>query len=97
MSASTARDWYRNVTAGGPVWVDLGHGARTEAEHAVLPMDEAVTLLAAYEQRNRLSLPVLRRALSRLVGWRYTGSDEDQRRLADDLPMVRFTPARRAA
>ena len=53
-----------------------------------------VTLLEAYERRNRLATPVLRRALSRLVGRRYTGSDEDRRRLADDLPMVRFTPGR---
>ena len=86
-------DWYRNVTAGGPAWVDLGRGPRA-ADHEVLPADEVVTLLEAYERRNRLATPVLRRALSRLVGRRYTGSDEDRRRLADDLPMVRFTPGR---
>jgi deazaflavin-dependent oxidoreductase (nitroreductase family) len=85
-------DWYRNVTAGGPVWVDLGRGPRP-ADHEVLPTDEAVTVLAAYERRNRLAAPVLRRALGALVGRRYTGTDADRRRLAEDLPVVRFTPA----
>ncbi len=85
-------DWFRNVTAGGPVGVDLGHGPRL-ADHEVLPTDEVVGVLEAYERRNRLAAPVLRRALSGLVGWRYTGTDAARRRLAEELPMVRFTPA----
>lgn len=86
-------DWFRNVTAGTPAWVDLGRGARA-ADHEVLGADEAEQVLAAYERRNRLATPVLRRALSALVGWRYRGTAADRRRLVEQLPVVRFTPAR---
>ncbi|NHI19857.1 nitroreductase family deazaflavin-dependent oxidoreductase [Phycicoccus endophyticus] len=85
-------DWFRNVTAGGPVAVDLGRGPRL-ADHQVLPLEEAVAVLRRYEGRNRLAGPLVRRALGALVGWRYTGSDADRRRLAAELPMVRLTPA----
>ncbi len=86
-------DWFRNVTAGGPVAVDLGRGPRL-ATHEVLPLDEAEQVVALYERRNRLATPVLRRALSAMVGWRYEGTPEQRRRLVEQLPVVRFTPAR---
>lgn len=86
-------DWFRNVLAGGPVAVDLGRGPRP-AEHEVLGPEEAERLVAGYERRNRVMTPVLRRALSAMVGWPYEGTDEQRRRLVAELPMVRFTPAR---
>lgn len=86
-------DWFRNVTSGAPVGVDLGHGPR-RADHEVLPVGEAVAVLARYEHRNRFAAPVVRRALSALTGWEYRGTDADRRRLAEELPMVRLTPAR---
>ncbi len=89
-------DWFRNVQAGGRVAVDLGRGPRL-AEHEVLDAGEAERVLAAYERRNRLMTPVLRRALSAMVGWSYRGTDAHRRRLVAQLPMVRFTPARRAS
>jgi deazaflavin-dependent oxidoreductase (nitroreductase family) len=87
-------DWFRNVVAGGPVAVDLGRGPRP-ADHEVLGPEAAEAVIAGYERRNRLATPVLRRALSAMVGWPYRGSPEDRRRLVAQLPVVRFTPARR--
>ena len=86
-------DWFRNVTAGGPVAVDLGRGARA-ADHEVLALDEAEQLMLRYERNHRLAAPVLRRALSAMVGWRYEGTAEQRGRLVEQLPVVRFTPAR---
>ena len=85
-------DWYRNVLAGGPVAVDLGRGPR-RARHEVVDPTEAEVVLRGYEERNRIATPVLRRALSAMVGWRYTGAPAQRRRLVEQLPMVRFTPA----
>lgn len=85
-------DWFRNVTAGGPAWVDLGRGAR-RARHEVLGPDEAAAVLGDYERRNRLAAPVVRAALGALVGWTYRGTPEDRRRLVEELPFVRFTPS----
>ena len=50
-------------------------------------------MLTDYERRNRWVMPVIRRALSWLVGWRYDGSDEARRRLVGQLPFVAFRPA----
>jgi deazaflavin-dependent oxidoreductase (nitroreductase family) len=86
-------DWFRNVTSGGPVAVDLGRGPRC-AEHEVLPLEDAERMIGRYERRHRLATPVLRRALSAMVGWRYEGTDDQRRRLVEQLPVVRFTPAR---
>jgi deazaflavin-dependent oxidoreductase (nitroreductase family) len=85
-------DWFRNVEAGGPVAVDLGRGPRA-ARHEVLSSEEAERILARYERRNRIATPVLRRALSAMVGWRYRGTPDQRRRLVSELPVVRFTPA----
>jgi deazaflavin-dependent oxidoreductase (nitroreductase family) len=89
-------DWFRNVVAGGPVAVDLGRGPRLAGYELVDPA-EAELLLASYEARNRIATPVLRRALSAMVGWRYEGTAEQRRRLVSELPVVRFTPARAGA
>jgi hypothetical protein len=49
-------------------------------------------VLADYERRNRWIAPLVRWVLSRLVGWRYDGSDDARRRLAGQLPLVAFQP-----
>jgi hypothetical protein len=49
-------------------------------------------VLAEYERRNRYLAPVLRRALSWLVGWRYDGTEAKRRQLVGELPMVALRP-----
>ena len=85
-------DWYRNVTGGGPAYVDFGRGAR-RADHRVLGLDEAVEVYAGYERRNLLLMPAIRPVLSALLGWHYDGSDAARRRMAEDLPLLAFRPA----
>jgi deazaflavin-dependent oxidoreductase (nitroreductase family) len=84
-------DWLQNLRAGGGRGVTVG---RRQFRPAVreLGVDEAAAVLAGYEQRNRLITPVVRRVLSRLVGWRYTGTDEQRRRLVAERPLVALRP-----
>ena len=84
-------DWLRNLRAGGPAELTLGRRT-SPARHRLLEADEAVAVLAAYERRNRLVGPVMRRLLSRLAGWRYRGTDADRRRLVEQLPLVALAP-----
>lgn len=84
--------WYRNVLAGGAVEVAIGHERFAPAIRA-LDAVEAAAVLAEYERRNRYIAPLVRRALSWLVGWRYEGTEAGRRRLAADLPMVALRPA----
>ena len=86
-------DWYRNVRAGGPLWVDFGRGARP-ARFRDVPPDEAVGVLAAYERRYGPLRPLVRRVLSAFAGFPYRGTDDDRRRLARTLPMLALTPQR---
>ncbi len=86
-----ASDWYRNVRAGGPAWVDFGHGPRPAGFRDV-PPDEAVLVVAAYERRYGALRPVLRRTLSAFAGFRYRGTDDDRRRAVAVLPMLALTP-----
>jgi deazaflavin-dependent oxidoreductase (nitroreductase family) len=84
-------DWLRNVAAAGAQQVTVGR-RRFRAAVRELGPDEAVAVLAGYERHNRLAAPVVRAVLSGLVGWRYTGSDRDRRRLVGELPLVAFGP-----
>jgi deazaflavin-dependent oxidoreductase (nitroreductase family) len=81
--------WYRNVLAGQAVEVQIG---RLRFAPAVRPLgtDEAVGVLADYERRNRIAVPLVRAVLSKLAGFRYDGSDAAQRRLVRTLPLVAF-------
>jgi deazaflavin-dependent oxidoreductase (nitroreductase family) len=76
-------DWLQNVLVGGGREVLVGQ----------LAHDEAVAALADYERRNRLIAPVVRRVLSWLVGWRYTGTEVERATLVDQVPMVALRPA----
>ncbi len=84
-------DWLRNLEANGEAEVTIGPRHFT-AVHRIVPEDEAVAIMADYERRNRLIAPLARFMLSRLLGWRYTSSAADRRRLVRQLPMVAFRP-----
>jgi hypothetical protein len=82
-------DWYRNIQASPPIEVVVGR--RRFKPVCRWPDDvEAAALVADYEHRNRVITPVLRIVLSRLVGWRYDGSDAARKRLVQQLPVVAF-------
>jgi len=85
-------DWLRNIEATPIAEVVVGT-LRFNADFRVLGPEEAVQVIAGYERRNRLVAPAVRVVLSRLLGWRYHGSDSDRRRLAAQLPLIAFRPA----
>jgi deazaflavin-dependent oxidoreductase (nitroreductase family) len=80
-------DWLLNLRSGGGVDVTVGRDHFRPAMR-VLAEDEAVAVLARYERRNQLVAPLVRRVLSSLLGWRYSGHDEERRRLVSELPLV---------
>ena len=84
--------WYRNVRAGHALEIAIGR-ERFASLCREPDLTEAADVLAAYERRNRLIAPVLRRVLSRLVGWDYDGSALGQQRLVAELPLVAFRPS----
>ena len=86
--------WLRNVQANGRTEVSIGRSSFT-ATHRMVPVEEAMAVFAAYERRNRLASPVVRLVLSRLLGWRYDGTDSARRRAAAQLPSVAFRPSSR--
>ncbi len=80
-------DWYLNVQQDPNVIVEIGT-RRFPATSRTLDEDEAVVVLADYERRNRYVGPVVRAVISRLVGWRYTGSEHERRTVVRMLPLV---------
>jgi deazaflavin-dependent oxidoreductase (nitroreductase family) len=86
-------DWYRNVRAGGPAWVDFGRGPRRAVFRDVAP-DEAADVLVGYERRYGLLRPLLRHVISALAGFDYRGTAHDRRRAVEILPMLALAPRR---
>jgi deazaflavin-dependent oxidoreductase (nitroreductase family) len=84
-------DWLRNIAATPDVEVVIG-SQRFRALYRVLDAEEAMQVLAGYERRNRLIAPIIRLVLSPLLGWRYSGAEEDRRRLVAQLPFIAFRP-----
>ena len=84
-------NWLRNIEAGPAPEVVVGN-KRFGAEYRFLGDEEAAGVLRRYETQNRLMMPIIRRVLSRLVGWKYTGTDEERRRLVNQLPLIAFRP-----
>lgn len=84
-------DWYRNIQARPPLEVVIGR-RRFRPCHRLLDEDEAQRVIAAYEHRNRFIRPLVRAGFSRLLGWRYDGSEASRRRLVRQLPLVSFRP-----
>ena len=88
-------DWLRNIEEMPNPEVVIGSRHFT-ARFRILGMEEAVSALAGYERRNRFMAPIIRAVLSRLLGWRYDGSDQHRHRLAAQLPFIAFRPVRDA-
>jgi deazaflavin-dependent oxidoreductase (nitroreductase family) len=84
-------DWLQNLRAGGGREVTVGR-RRFRPAVRELDEDEGSAVLAGYERRNRLIAPVVRRVLSRLVGWRYTGTEDQRRRLVAERPLMALRP-----
>jgi deazaflavin-dependent oxidoreductase (nitroreductase family) len=84
-------DWLRNIetTPNEEVVVGANH---FQASHRFLSEEEAVNVVSNYELRNRFMAPLVRWVLSRLLGWRYRGSDNERRRLVGQLPLIAFRP-----
>ena len=87
-----AANWLRNIEAQPALEVVVGR-KRFVPVHRILGEDEAAEVLGDYERRNRLVAPIVRRVLSRLVGWTYDGTDEARHRLVRDIPVIAFRPA----
>ncbi len=84
-------DWLRNIEATPGPEVVIG-SQRFIASHRFLSEDEAVRVLRSYERRNRFMAPIIRWVLSRLLGWRYHGTETDHWRLVTQLPLIAFRP-----
>lgn len=84
-------DWFRNIQADPRPVIAIG-SCRFTASHRILDETEAAAVLARYERHNRWITPIIRRVLSRLVGWHYDGSDAARRRVVAQLPLVAFRP-----
>lgn len=82
-------DWLLNVTGGGAEEVEIA-GRRFRPLVRRLDGEEAVRVLADYEQRNRLIAPLVRSLFSRLAGFPYDGSPPARQRLVEALPLVGF-------
>ena len=85
-------DWLRNIQANGRAEVNIGRSS-FPATYRVVPIEEAIAVFADYERRNRFAAPVVRLVLSRLLDWRYDGSESARRRAAEQLPSIAFRPS----
>jgi deazaflavin-dependent oxidoreductase (nitroreductase family) len=83
--------WLRNIETTPGAKVTVG-SQRFRATHRRLDADEAVRVVAGYEHRHRVAAPIIRTVLSKLLGWRYDGSDAARRRLVAQLPLIAFRP-----
>jgi len=85
-------DWYRNVRAGGAVEVAVAREHFSPA-YRVLGEQEAAEALAHYEHDHHWAAPMIRRALTWLVGWDYDASPSARLRLVHEVPLLAFRPA----
>jgi deazaflavin-dependent oxidoreductase (nitroreductase family) len=84
-------DWYRNTLASGSAEIRTGR-RHFRADVRELDTDEAMGVMADYEHRNRFIAPLINIGLTRLLGWKYDGSQSARQRLVAELPLVTFTP-----
>lgn len=84
-------DWLRNIEA-NPVEEVIVGSHHFIASHRFLGEEEAMRVVSDYERRNWFVAPIVRYVLSRLLGWRYRGSENDRRRLVSQLPLLAFRP-----
>jgi deazaflavin-dependent oxidoreductase (nitroreductase family) len=83
-------DWLKNIEV-GPASIEVGLRSFA-ADHRFLPEKEAVSVIREYEHRNRFLQPIVRAVLTRLLGWKYSGTDSDRHRLVTRLPLIAFRP-----
>jgi deazaflavin-dependent oxidoreductase (nitroreductase family) len=89
-------NWLRNVETNG--WAEINIGSEDfRASFRFLDEDDAMRVVAAYERHNQFMLPVVKWVLSRLLGWKYTATEPDRRRLVRNLPLIGFRPQSEAA
>lgn len=86
-------DWLRNIQTTRDPEVTIG-SRRFVAAHRVLGEEEAMSVVRGYERRNRFMEGIIHSVLSRLLGWRYHGTEFDRRRLVTQLPLIAFRPRR---
>ena len=84
-------DWFRNLCAHPAPEVAIGRD-RFRPQYRVLGVDEATAAISAFENRNRLVMPVVRRVLGRLAGSPYLGTPAARRQPAEQLPVVALRP-----
>ena len=80
-------DWYRNILARPAVEVRTGR-SRYTPQHRLLGTDECFAALQAYQRRHRSAF----RAIMRLLGYRYDGTEAGLRELSEQVLMVAFRP-----
>jgi len=84
-------NWLQNIEATNSAEIDIA-SEHFRAAFRILDEDEAVRVLSGYEQRNRFILPIVRSVLSRLLGWKYTGTEDARHKLIRSLPLIAFRP-----
>ena len=84
-------DWLRNLEAGGPSSMTISTRAYP-VSHRLLETEEAMEAFAGYERRNRFVEPIVRRVLTRLLGWPYSGTVDNRRKLVEQLPLIALEP-----
>jgi deazaflavin-dependent oxidoreductase (nitroreductase family) len=85
-------NWLRNIETNGWARIDIA-SVNFRASFRLLDEHEAVHVVAGYERRNRFALPIVHWVLSRLLGWKYSGTGADHRRLVRSLPLIAFRQA----
>ncbi len=84
--------WLHNVEAGLAREIRIGRDRYTPT-YRLLGADEAATLLEHYERHSGMPKSLVRKVLSRLLGWRYDGSEVARRRAIAQVPLLGFRPA----
>jgi deazaflavin-dependent oxidoreductase (nitroreductase family) len=84
-------DWLRNIATTDSAEIDIA-SEHFRVASRFLDEDEAMSVMSGYEHRNRFILPIVRSVLSGLLGWRYTGTEEQRRKLVRILPLIAFRP-----
>jgi deazaflavin-dependent oxidoreductase (nitroreductase family) len=78
--------WFQNIMHTPQVNIQVGR-AKMSATAERLPFPEAKEILSAYAQAHPFAL----KELSRVIGLSYDGSDADLKKLANLLPIVKFS------
>lgn len=84
-------DWVRNIKVTLNPEVIIGR-QQFVAAYRLLDIEEAISVVERYEQRNWFLAPIVRLVLSSLLGWPCHGSESDRRRLAAQLPLIALRP-----